>query len=70
MKISASLPAADVEFLDSYASEHHRTRSGALAEAVALLRFRDLGDQYETAWNSADSDDWDVTTGDGLGGAE
>lgn len=67
MKISASLPAEDVEFLDQYAAEHRDTRSGALHRAVALLRHRDLGDQYEAAWDSDAAGEWDVTIRDGLG---
>jgi hypothetical protein len=67
MKISASLPSEDVEFLDQYAAEHDETRSGALHRAVALLRHRDLGDQYEAAWKSDNADEWDVTVRDGLG---
>lgn len=66
MKISASLPPEDVEFLDEYAATHRDTRSGALQRAVALLRHRDLGDQYELAWESDNADDWDATAGDGL----
>lgn len=69
MKFSASLPAEDVEFLDRYADEHNESRSGALRRAVALLRHRDLGDQYEAAWASDSADEWDVTLRDGLGGA-
>lgn len=66
MKFSASLPAEDVEFLDQFAAEHGDTRSGALHRAVALLRHRDLGDQYEAAWRSDNADDWDSTSADGL----
>jgi hypothetical protein len=66
MKISASLPVDDVEFLDRFAAEHGDTRSGALQRAVALLRHRDLGDQYEAAWASDSADGWDATASDGL----
>lgn len=66
MKISASLPAEDIEFLDQFAAEHGETRSGALQRAVALLRHRDLGDQYEAAWASDGADEWDGTAADGL----
>ena len=66
MKISASLPNEDVDFLDQYAAEHNQSRSGALHRAVVLLRNRDLGDQYEAAWNSDNADEWDVTARDGL----
>jgi len=67
MKISASLPEEDVTFLDQYAAEHNESRSGALHRAVSLLRYRNLGDQYEAAWSSDNADEWDVTVGDGLG---
>jgi hypothetical protein len=66
MKISASLPAEDVEFLDQFAREHGDTRSGALHRAITLLRHRTLGDQYEAAWASDNASDWDVTASDGL----
>ncbi|MFT4010801.1 MAG: hypothetical protein QM655_12260 [Nocardioidaceae bacterium] len=66
MKISASLSEDDVRFLDEYAAEHEETRSGALQRAVALLRHRDLGDQYEAAWDSDNAADWDATVADGL----
>ncbi|KAA1421929.1 antitoxin [Nocardioides humilatus] len=66
MKISASLPDEDVEFLDRYAADHGESRSGALHRAVALLRHRDLGDQYEAAWASDNADDWHGTLRDGL----
>ena len=57
MKISVSLPAADVEFLDSYASQHGiDSRSGAVQLAVDRLRHDQLGDAYEQAW-----DDWDAS---------
>lgn len=66
MKISASLPAEDVDFLDQYAATHEASRSGALHQAIALLRHRDLGDQYEAAWTADMAGDWDVTAADGL----
>jgi antitoxin MazE9 len=57
MKISISLPRADVEFLDSYAAQHGiGTRSGAVQRAVDRLRHDELGDAYEQAW-----DDWDAS---------
>ncbi|GAA2882253.1 hypothetical protein Acy02nite_78500 [Actinoplanes cyaneus] len=66
MKISVSLPDEDVRFLD----EQGTNRSATLHEAVALLRDRQLAEQYAeafTEWNgSADADLWDATTNDGL----
>ncbi|MFT4082740.1 MAG: hypothetical protein QM638_09150 [Nocardioides sp.] len=66
MKISASLPEEDVEFLDQFATAHGDTRSGALHRAVTLLRHRNLGDQYEAAWASDNAEDWGPTSADGL----
>lgn len=70
MKISASLPEADVLFVDEYAAEHANSRSGVIHEAIALLRQRNLGDQYEAAWEQSRLDDpaqvWDAVVGDGL----
>lgn len=66
MKISASLPEEDVDFLDRFAVEHGESRSSALHRAVTLLRHRDLGDQYEAAWASDNADGWDATVRDGL----
>lgn len=66
MKVSVSLPADDVAFLDEFAVNHDESRSAALQRAVRLLRHRDLGDQYEAAWASDDAADWDTTVADGL----
>jgi Arc/MetJ-type ribon-helix-helix transcriptional regulator len=72
MKVSVSLPAEDVEFLDAYAeSQGMPSRSAALHRAVRLLRANGLGSEYEEAWQewsgSTDADLWDTVTGDGLG---
>jgi Arc/MetJ-type ribon-helix-helix transcriptional regulator len=71
MKISVSLPQADVEFLDNYASQHGiETRSGAVQRAVSRLRHDELGDAYEQAWeewtNSGEETAWESAVGDGL----
>ena len=71
MKLSVSLPDADVEFLDSYASEQgFASRSAVLHRAVRLLRGAELGAAYEDAfveWEDAgDAAAWDATAGDGL----
>jgi Arc/MetJ-type ribon-helix-helix transcriptional regulator len=71
VKLSISLPPADVEFLDSY-TQHHGfdSRSAAVQRAIRLLRAAELGDEYEAAWDewekSGDADLWEVTAGDGL----
>lgn len=69
MKLSVSLPAGDVEFLDEYA-KLAGSRSAALQEAVRLLRVHQLGESYEDAWNewfeSGEEDVWSVAVADGL----
>ena len=71
MKVSLSIPSADVEFLDSYAHEHGiESRSAAVQRAIALLRASELGDAYELAWEeweqSGEADLWEPTAADGL----
>lgn len=71
MKVSVSLPAEDVEFLDSYASAQGiESRSAAVHKAVGLLRATQLGDAYEEAWDSWESSDdasaWESAAADGL----
>ena len=72
MKLSVSLPAEDVEYLDAYAHDQGlESRSAALRKAVRLLRASELGAAYEDAWadwaDSADGELWDAVTADGLG---
>jgi Arc/MetJ-type ribon-helix-helix transcriptional regulator len=71
MKLSVSLPAEDIEFLDAYARNSGvDSRSAALHRAVRLLRATELTGDYEDAWKEwASSDDaaaWDATSPDGL----
>jgi antitoxin MazE9 len=71
MKVSVSIPNADVEFLDSYAHEHGiESRSAAVQQAIALLRASELGDAYELAWEeweqSGEAELWEPTVADGL----
>ena len=71
MKLSVSLPADDVEFLDSYAeSQGIGSRSAVVHKAVRLLRVSELGGAYEQAWAewaaSNEDDLWESTAGDGL----
>ncbi len=71
MKVSVSLPDADVEYLDAYArSQGLDSRSAALQKAVRLLRASELGAAYEDAWTSwAESDDadlWAAASADGI----
>ena len=72
MKLSVSLPAEDVEFLDAYASaEGFGSRSAVLHKAVRLLRAAELGAAYEhafTDWDAnGDAAAWEPTAADGLG---
>lgn len=70
MKLSVSLPAEDVEFLDGYAREQGiESRSAVLHRALRLLRASGLGDAYEDAWREwmvADGDSWESTASDGV----
>jgi Arc/MetJ-type ribon-helix-helix transcriptional regulator len=72
MKVSVSLPAEDVKFLDSYArAQGAQSRSAVLHKAVGLLRAAQLADAYEEAWDSwASSEEamaWETVAADGLG---
>jgi hypothetical protein len=71
MKVSLSIPSADIEFLDSYAHEHGiESRSAAAQRAIALLRASELGEAYELAWEeweqSGEAEVWEPTAADGL----
>ena len=71
MKVSVSIPNADVEFLDSYAHEHDiESRSAAIQRAIQVLRASELGDAYELAWEeweeSGEAELWEPTTADAL----
>ena len=71
MKVSVSLPDADVEYLDAYAqAQGLDSRSAAVQKAVRLLRASELGAAYEAAWtdwtDSGDAEAWDTTSADGL----
>lgn len=71
MKVSVSLPAEDIEFLDSYARlQSFPSRSAVLRQAVRLLRGAELGPAYEQAFQeweeSGEASDWDQTAGDGI----
>lgn len=52
MKLSVSLPADDVRFLDYYVTRHDlESRSAAIQDAMKALRDLDLQDEYEAAWS-------------------
>jgi Arc/MetJ-type ribon-helix-helix transcriptional regulator len=70
-KVSVSLPDDDVSFLDEYNVEHQLGgRSGAVHEAIAALRDRNLAQEYADAYaeftDSGEAKTWDATAGDGI----
>lgn len=74
-KISASLPAPDLTFLEEYMEKTGTTRSGALHAAVRALRSRWLENAYVEADEEWYEDDetaaaWDRAAGDGLRSAD
>jgi Arc/MetJ-type ribon-helix-helix transcriptional regulator len=71
MKVSVSLSASDLAFVDEYVrTSGAPSRSAVLHEAVRLLRERQLGDAYEEAWDewsaSDDAAAWDRLSAEGL----
>ena len=70
MKVSVTLAASDVQFVDRYAAAHARmSRSEVVRMALALLRDRELGDAYQSAWKEWVEDGgeiWDQAVGDGI----
>jgi Arc/MetJ-type ribon-helix-helix transcriptional regulator len=71
VKVSVSLPAEDIRFLDEYASEQGiDSRSAVVLRAVRLLKASGLGEAYEHAWQEwtvgDDADLWESTAADGL----
>ncbi|HEU4849684.1 MAG TPA: type II toxin-antitoxin system ParD family antitoxin [Terrimesophilobacter sp.] len=74
MKLSVSLPADDVEFLDEETrAGRYGSRSAALKAAVTVLRQAAITDSYAEAWEeweqSGDDALWDSVASDGLTGA-
>ena len=71
MKLSVSLPDADVEFLDEYArAQGVESRSAVVHRAIRLLRATELTSEYEDAWQewdaSGEAEAWHGTSQDGL----
>lgn len=71
MKVSVSLPADDIDFLDDYAKGHGVvSRSAVLHRAIRLLRATQLEDAYAEAWDewreSGEASAWEATASDGL----
>jgi Arc/MetJ-type ribon-helix-helix transcriptional regulator len=71
MKVSVSLPQSTLAFLDSWAEAQGLSRSAAVTKAVEGMRFEDLSDEYEQAWEewsaSGEADAWDAVSSDGIG---
>ncbi len=72
MKLSISLPAEEIGFLDAYArSQGIKSRSGVIQAALRLLRASQLADDYASAWTEWSEEEtkaWDRTAGDGTAG--
>ncbi len=71
MKVSVSLPDADVAFLDEYANVHQcSSRSAVVHQAIQAFRLGDLGEAYGDSWAEWDRSDegasWDAAVGDGI----
>ncbi|MCE2460844.1 MAG: ribbon-helix-helix protein, CopG family [Pseudomonadales bacterium] len=70
MKLSISLPAEEIAFLDGYArSQGIKSRSGVIRAALRQLRMSELVDDYASAWAESDDEDdrlWDRSSSDGL----
>lgn len=72
VKVSISLSAVDLHYLDAYAAEHGiDSRSAVIQYAVDRLRHDELGDAYEQAWDEwaegGEAADWEAVAADGLG---
>jgi Arc/MetJ-type ribon-helix-helix transcriptional regulator len=71
MKLSVSLPDADVAVLDEYArTAGLPSRSAVVQYAIRLLRLPDLEQDYAAAWDDWESSGeqaaWEETAADGL----
>lgn len=71
MKISVSLPDADVEFLDQYTrSIGTGSRSAVIQRAIRLMRAAELGPAYARAWDEwaaeGHASAWEAVVGDGI----
>lgn len=68
-KISVSLPAPLVQFVESYKSTHKKSCSEVIEEAVKFLREQELEKAYREA-NQEIDENWDIVAADGLSSAE
>ncbi|MGW1372738.1 antitoxin [Streptomyces sp. NPDC002446] len=71
MKISVSLPQADVTFVDEYARRTEaESRSAVIHAAIELLRAAELEAEYTEAFEEWDASEdaafWDRASGDGI----
>lgn len=65
-KLSVSLPAALLEFVEHYKAAHQcRSRSQVIERALELLRLQELEVAYREASQEVDPA-WDVAIADGL----
>ena len=65
-KLSISLPAALMQFIEDYKQAHHcKSRTVVIEEAIELLRQKELENAYREASREVDPD-WEATTMDGL----
>lgn len=70
MKVSVSLPAEDLQFVDEQ-TENGRfdSRSAVVHAAIRLLRDRQHVDSYAAAWDEWDETDaavWEAVVSDGV----
>lgn len=70
MKVSVSLPAEDLQFVDEQ-TENGRfdSRSAVVHAAIRLLRDRQHVDSYAAAWDEWDETDaavWEAAVSDGV----
>ena len=65
-KISSSLPASLVQFIENYKiTKGCKSRSQVIELALDLLRYQELEQAYGEASAEIDAD-WELTVGDGL----
>ena len=70
VKLSISLPAEDVGFVDQLAAEAgFESRSAVIQHALERLRAAELQADYAEAWDdwrsAGDDEPWDASAGDG-----
>ena len=69
-KVSLSLSAADLAFLDGETLHgRYPSRSAAVQDAVRMLRESRLADAYAEAYAEGYDDEWDAAVEDGIASA-